>query len=335
MSKRSLFWGQASGKLGEAVYYRAGGEQRTRTWIPKIKNPKSYSQALQRTKMINITSCFMGLKTVVDSFMKPSSAALSPFNQFVKTNFPKNRWVADKETAAYKEGQAGGFTIANGSLSIDTTLSGLSVKTLAEPEEQTGYLLGMTLPSFNVQFNRTAPTGYFGLYSGAEIYQAFVGTNNPYNLPSEFDITLVLGIQGNVNMCYYTFTCHCSANSTDNMHVVQMPVGAVPVTVAQLQQLLVVGDGDFTQMESSNPGTVNGATIIAINPFGSAPFNTAAEITNLAAIVISYKDANGKQSTASSIWEGQGNVENSNQYLPTGELGIDIIKQYETVSTTI
>ena len=29
MSKRSLFWGHGSGKLGEAVYYRAGGEQRT------------------------------------------------------------------------------------------------------------------------------------------------------------------------------------------------------------------------------------------------------------------------------------------------------------------
>mgnify|MGYP007050596991 CR=1 FL=1 len=41
MSKRSLFWGNASGKLGEAVFYRAGGEQRTRTWIPKIKNPKN------------------------------------------------------------------------------------------------------------------------------------------------------------------------------------------------------------------------------------------------------------------------------------------------------
>ena len=33
MSKRSLFWGNGAGKLGEAVYYRAGGEQRTRAYV--------------------------------------------------------------------------------------------------------------------------------------------------------------------------------------------------------------------------------------------------------------------------------------------------------------
>ena len=41
MSKRSLFWGKASGKLGEAVFYRAGGTQRTRTYVKNVKNPKS------------------------------------------------------------------------------------------------------------------------------------------------------------------------------------------------------------------------------------------------------------------------------------------------------
>jgi hypothetical protein len=42
MSKRSLFWGKGSGKLGEAVYYRAGGEQRTRAYVKTVKNPKTY-----------------------------------------------------------------------------------------------------------------------------------------------------------------------------------------------------------------------------------------------------------------------------------------------------
>lgn len=37
MSKRSLFWGKGSGKLGEAVFYRAGGEQRTRTYVKTVK----------------------------------------------------------------------------------------------------------------------------------------------------------------------------------------------------------------------------------------------------------------------------------------------------------
>ena len=42
MSKGSLFWANASGKLGEVVQYRAGGEQRARAYVRKIKNPIMY-----------------------------------------------------------------------------------------------------------------------------------------------------------------------------------------------------------------------------------------------------------------------------------------------------
>ena len=38
MSKGSLFWGNARGRLGQSVFYRAGGEQRNRTYVAKIKN---------------------------------------------------------------------------------------------------------------------------------------------------------------------------------------------------------------------------------------------------------------------------------------------------------
>ena len=41
MSKGSEFWGNASGKLGQQVLYRAGGEQRARMHVAKIKNPRT------------------------------------------------------------------------------------------------------------------------------------------------------------------------------------------------------------------------------------------------------------------------------------------------------
>jgi hypothetical protein len=97
MSKRSLFWGKASGKLGEAVFYRAGGTQRTRTYVKNVKNPKSYQQALQRTKFNNLVGCFKGISTAVKSFYtkrapnaKPASAAdCSPIQIFeTPTAFP-------------------------------------------------------------------------------------------------------------------------------------------------------------------------------------------------------------------------------------------------------
>lgn len=65
MSKRSLFWGNASGKLGEAVFYRAGGEQRTRTWIPKIKNPKTLSQVENRLSLLNLVTTYKEWKDII------------------------------------------------------------------------------------------------------------------------------------------------------------------------------------------------------------------------------------------------------------------------------
>ena len=94
MSKRSLFWGNASGKLGEAVFYRAGGEQRTRTWVPKIKNPKSHAQAVQRTKLNNLTALYKGMQTAIQNFTRIEKSGRSAFNQFVANNSNINQWVA-------------------------------------------------------------------------------------------------------------------------------------------------------------------------------------------------------------------------------------------------
>lgn len=335
MSKRSLFWGQASGKLGEAVYYRAGGEQRTRTWVPKIKNPRSYTQAVQRTKMINMTAVFRGLKVVVNSFMKPASAAQSPFNAFTKANFPINAWVASKEDVTNQEGQAAFFQVANGSVGFDTTLSALLCQSLRDPEGESNYFLGLTIPAFNVQFTRMTPSGLLGLYTGAEFYQALVPEGNPNNLPAEFDVTVIVGIDGAANTQYYTFTVHAMANGTDTLHVAQQPVQSVPLTADQLQQIVVVGDGQYTAEESGQPSTVEGATIIGISALGQNGAATANEVNTLAALIISYKDASGKQSTSSRIYQGQAQAEYANQYTPTGTIGADIVKSYETSSSLI
>lgn len=335
MSKRSLFWGQASGKLGEAVYYRAGGEQRTRTWVPKIKNPKSYTQAVQRTKMINMTAVFRGLKVAVNSFMKPASAAQSPFNAFTKANFPINAWVASKEDVTNQEGQAAFFQIANGSIGFDTTLSALSCKSLRDPEGESNYFLALTVPAFNVHFNRATPSGLLGLYTGAEFYQALVPAGNPNNLPAEFDVTVVVGVDGAANTQYYTFTVHAMANGTDTLHVAQQPVQSVPLTTEQLQKIVIIGDGEFTTMDEGQTGDATGSTIIGISSLGDNGAATANAVDTLAAIVISYKDASGKQSTSSRVHQGLGQAEYANQYTPTGALGADIVKSYETSSSLI
>ena len=89
MSKRSLFWANASGKLGETVFYRAGGEQRNRSYVKNVKNPKTQPQALQRAKFNNMVAVFRGVKAVADSFFTKKSNQ-SGFNAFFSQHYYPN-----------------------------------------------------------------------------------------------------------------------------------------------------------------------------------------------------------------------------------------------------
>lgn len=84
MSKRSLFWGNASGKLGEAVFFRAGGEQRTRTYVAKIANPKTLAQMQNRVGMANLAAFFRSLKPLLKFSMTDRKSNQSAFNVFVQ-----------------------------------------------------------------------------------------------------------------------------------------------------------------------------------------------------------------------------------------------------------
>lgn len=86
MSKGSLFWANASGKLGESVFYRAGGEQRNRTYVKNIKNPKTKAQMSNRIQMLNLTTTFKLLADILRVSFPNRSAKESGFNAFVKAN---------------------------------------------------------------------------------------------------------------------------------------------------------------------------------------------------------------------------------------------------------
>lgn len=119
MSKRSLFWGQAAGKLGEAVYYRAGGEQRTRAYIAQVKNPRSLAQQLNRASMANLSSFYRATKALLAYSMTNRKSNQSAFNLFVKKS--KN---ADTPAIPLDNAQQGyniplGCAIASGSAAWD------------------------------------------------------------------------------------------------------------------------------------------------------------------------------------------------------------------------
>lgn len=331
MSKRSLFWGQASGKLGEAVYYRAGGEQRTRTYVAKIKNPKSRAQALQRTKFNNMVAVFRGTSVFVKSLFKPEKSSQSPFNAFVKRNFPLCLTVADKEMVEFGEGGAENFVFANGSVNFNTVPSTIPFKPLGNEENTLGYYWGLTIVGGDVTSARAITGDIVGLYTGAEIYQALVGTTNPYNLPAQFALSFIECIQGNVAPAYYTYTVNCSADSTDTLRCVQFPRGAEPPTVAVLQTKIIPQATNYTQDSGPSQTQITGITGLL---FGAANMSSG-DIVNGVAICLSYRDSAGLQTSTSVMTYGESLQGQANEYLPSAAAGTSIVDSYTIVSSNI
>lgn len=324
MSKRSLFWGHASGKLGEAVFYRAGGEQRTRTYIKTVKNPKSYQQALQRTKFNNLVGCYKGMSTAVKSFFTNRASNQSPFNAFFKLNFPLNLWVADKEITGVNEGVFEGMYVSNGSFNFDTTLTPRN-SDLAN----TDFYLSLEIPEGNCEIPVNMPQET--LRVGKQMYQLLVGDTNPSGLPSEFNFTVILIQQGFAAQGAQVFTMRCAADSEEHFRFVQgSPRLGVP-DQSFMDNLVTFMDGVSAASTTSAPGSVTGATRLGIGPKALAEEG----INCGAAVVISFKDSAGKQCTKSTISYGQGLETTAQDYLPTGSAGESIVNQYQTVSTLI
>lgn len=331
MSKRSLFWGQASGKLGEAVYYRAGGEQRTRTYVAKIKNPKSRAQALQRTKFNNMVAVFRGTSVFVKSLFKPEKSSQSPFNAFVKRNFPLCLTVADKEMVEFGEGGAENFVFANGSVNFNTVPSTIAFKPLGSEENTLGYYWGLAVAGGDVTLAHTVAGDIVGLYTGAEIYQTLVGEANPYNLPAQFALSFIECIQGNVAPAYYTYTVSCAADSTDTLRCVQFPRGAEPPTVAELQTKIIPQGAQYTPASGSGKASITGITGLLFGKGNAASL----DIENGVAICLSYRDSAGLQTSTSIMTYGESLREQANEYLPSAANGNSIIDSYTIVSSSI
>lgn len=331
MSKRSLFWGQASGKLGEAVYYHAGGEQRTRSYVAKIKNPKTHAQALQRTKFNNMVAVFRGTSVFVKSLFKAEKSSQSPFNAFVRRNFPLCLTVADREMVELGEGGSQDFVFANGSVNFNTVPSIIPFKPLGSEENTLGYYWGLKVADVDVSSPRTVVGDIVGLYTGAEIYQALVGTTNPYNLPTQFALSFIECIQGNVAPAYYTYTVKCAADSTDTLRCVQFPRGAEPPTVTELQAKIIPQAASYTSGAGDKKIQLTGITGILFG-LGNA---VSDDIMNGVAICLSYKDSAGLQATTSIMTYGKSLQEQANEYLPSSAAGSSIVDSYMIVSDKI
>lgn len=82
-----MFIGNGSGKVGNLVVSTRAGEQITRVYQPRVANPKSYSQMLQRAKFANAVKFY---KKAVQNFFKfayeDKKKTESDYNAFMRHN---------------------------------------------------------------------------------------------------------------------------------------------------------------------------------------------------------------------------------------------------------
>ena len=87
MSKGSLFFGNASGKLGQVVLSTVKGQQIARAWQPKVANPKTSQQQLQRAKFANSVKFFRRAQQNLFKFaFEDRRKNESDYNAFMRHN---------------------------------------------------------------------------------------------------------------------------------------------------------------------------------------------------------------------------------------------------------
>lgn len=114
--KGNPFFGTMRGKLGEQVFMRTGGEQRARTYLKVISNPRTKSQMSQRVKLANLVGFYRLLRPLLgDSFLR-RPANQSSYNAFVKANLASSRVYLTKEQASSGYVITAPYTITDGTL---------------------------------------------------------------------------------------------------------------------------------------------------------------------------------------------------------------------------
>ena len=154
MAKGNMFIGNGSGKVGNLVVATRAGEQITRVYQPRVANPKSNQQMLQRAKFANAVKFY---KKAVQNFFKfafeDKKKSESDYNAFMRHNimnstllikgnvddayFPAlGRWQMSSGSLpnafSVKKTEEGGFAFVNDGKKENNTIGDISSTLLGQ-----------------------------------------------------------------------------------------------------------------------------------------------------------------------------------------------------------
>lgn len=350
MSKRSLFWGNASGKLGEAVYYRAGGEQRTRTWVEKIKNPRTSSQATQRCKLNNLTAFYRSVASFIKQVNQPEKASMSAFNQFVKNNSSLNGCVANKSMIDSGYSVPYRFNCSRGDLNVPTRYDnpdgevsinlesngvGIDISTATNPYR---FTLSEPLPLTEFEgtnFADGAGVNARGFLYGKEFFQVFAGGNNVYGLPASFALFIVCSRYADEGFVSWVMGVECSADSNDQLHLIASSNNAA-VEIGDPSAYLRPINGTLTKGTASSPMKLEGTTMYYLQ---NGDVNTDSYSDDFCGLCVAYRDEKGIHASPCNLimpaFRDGTPDETVSQFFPMGDVGRTILSEYTAATNTL
>lgn len=96
MARGNLILGQGAGKLGDVVLFRNAGQQQARAYVSNPKNPKTYKQALQRSKFASVALAYQYFKTIIDRSTRYKNGRTA-YNDFLKNNIAAAPYASKSE----------------------------------------------------------------------------------------------------------------------------------------------------------------------------------------------------------------------------------------------
>lgn len=349
MSKRSLFWGNASGKLGEAVFYRAGGEQRTRTWVSKIKNPRTKKQAIQRTKLNNLTALYKSIASFIKQVNQPEKSSMTAFNQFVKNNAQSNEWIANKSMIDNGFSASQNLQLSRGDLNVPTGYNnptgastfdlGTNGTAIGSPSLENPFMFVMDNPLPEVEFegtqSATEKEQKRGFLYGKEIFQIFSGGGNIYNLPPEYAVFIVVSQYADEGFVTKVLGVTCSVDSNDKLHLVASS-NSSRVKIGEAYAYLMPIDGTMTKGTETANMKLSGTTQYYLSDGNTATYTPNVD-EQAYGICVAYRDETGIHASKCNLYSPSDSryLDYVNQFLPDGEAGFQILSEYETATNTL
>lgn len=144
MSKRSLFWSTASGKLGDIVLRSVHGETIASKYQPQVANPRSYSQMYVRAQFATAVKFYRHANDNLFKFaFEDKKRNESDYNAFMRYNAKRGCIIDELRTRTYPYPAWGtSWQLTNGSLpECPVTVSGnqaiISLPSIGEPDKLT------------------------------------------------------------------------------------------------------------------------------------------------------------------------------------------------------